>query len=149
MALRDYVDSSGNTISLFRIRFETETSDSVSTGTHVSDSTVAFVAVHTTEAPFRYIHDLFFVTSQEVNGRNEIGLDGQALYVVVRKAVEDAILSVIRTLFLVGISLSLTWLGMMMAVSGEAIYIGIVIIGIGLYLAAGALNIIPSVWNWS
>lgn len=77
-------------------------------------------------------------------------LDPGELYVVVRKAMEDAILSVIGTLLMVGLALVLVWFGMLVAVSAYdtspimALAGGIVVL-VGLYQAASVLGIIPTV----
>ena len=87
--------------------------------------------------------------SEEVDGGGTDMAPGDH-YVVVRKAMEDAILSVIGTLLLVGLSLVLIWFGMMVAVSAYdtsplmALAGGFVVL-VGLYQAASALGIIPPV----
>ena len=76
-------------------------------------------------------------------------LDPGDLYVVIRKAVEDAILNVIGTLFLVGLALVLVWFGGLVAVSASdtsplmAAGGGFVVL-VGLYLTASELGVIPS-----
>lgn len=76
-------------------------------------------------------------------------LDPGDLYVVIRKAVEDANLHVIGTLFMVILALVLVWFGILVAVSANdtsplmAAGGGVVVL-VGLYLAASELGIIPS-----
>ena len=87
-------------------------------------------------------------SAQEPDGGLEFGFDEQALYVVVRKAIEDALLGVIGTLLSVAVGLSLAWFGMAVAASGQstaALAGGIVVAGIGLTLAASAVGIVPSI----
>lgn len=77
-------------------------------------------------------------------------IEPSELYLVVRKAIEDAILNVIGTLLLVGLSLALVWFGMLVAASSyDSSPImalgGVFVVLVGLYQAASALGIIPSV----
>ena len=72
------------------------------------------------------------------------------LYVVVRKAVEDAILGVIGTLLLVGVALVLVWFGIALAASSfgsspPGLVGGILVVLVGFYVAASALDVVPSV----
>ena len=88
--------------------------------------------------------------AQEPDGGQEFGFDEQALYVVVRKAVEDALLGVIGTLVAVLVGFSLAWFGMAVAASGQstaAFVGGIVVTGVGLTLAASAVGLGPSIWD--
>ena len=81
-------------------------------------------------------------------------LDEGALYVVVRKAVEDAILGVIGTLLLVGLALVLVWVGVAMALSSDPtagvvpLVAGVAIALVGLYVAAATLEVIPPIREW-
>ena len=77
-------------------------------------------------------------------------IDSGELYVVVRKAVEDAILGVIGTLLLVGVSIVLIWFGTLVAASAYdsspvVALAGIFMMLVGIYQAASALGIIPHV----
>lgn len=84
----------------------------------------------------------------------EVTLDEGALYVVVRNAVEDALLGVIGTLLLVGVALVLVWVGGAIALgsSGRTGVLPLVLGGavalVGLYLAAATLRVIPPVRQW-
>ena len=84
----------------------------------------------------------------------EVTVDEGALYVVVRKAVEDAVLGVIGTLLLVGLALVLIWIGGAMALgSGREmgpvpILLGTAIALVGLYVAAATLEVIPPIREW-
>ena len=76
-------------------------------------------------------------------------LEPSELYIVVRKAMEDAILNVIGTLLLVGLSLVLVWFGMVVATSSyntsPVIALGgAFVVLVGIYQAASVLGIIPS-----
>lgn len=80
-----------------------------------------------------------------------VGFDEQALYVVVRKAVEDAILGAIGTLLLVGIAIFLVWYGAiiaLMSISTGATLAGVAMVGFGLYLGATTLKVIPPARHW-
>jgi len=83
----------------------------------------------------------------------EVRIDEGALYVVVRKAVEDAMLGVIGTLLLVGVALVLVWVGGAIAISAGvgqplAALLGVAIAAVGLYFAAATLELIPPVREW-
>ena len=83
-------------------------------------------------------------------GRNA-GFDEAALYVVVREAVEDAILGVIGTLLLVGIAFVMVWSGVVAATSTgtpTGIAVGGVLALGGLYLAAATLEVVPPIREW-
>ena len=81
-------------------------------------------------------------------------LDEGALYVVIRKAVEDAILGAIGTLLLVGLALVLVWVGAAMAISSGTrsgvlpAVVGVAIVLVGLYVAAATLEVIPPIREW-
>lgn len=82
-----------------------------------------------------------------------VQLDEGALYVVVRKAVEDALLGVIGTLLLVGVALVLVWVGGAIVVSAGlgqplAVLLGLGIALVGLYFAAATLELIPPLREW-
>ena len=77
-------------------------------------------------------------------------IDEGALYVVIRKAVEDAILDVIGTLLLVGLALVLIWFGIMVTASAFtsnrlAAAGGVFVILFGFYMALSALDMVPSI----
>lgn len=77
-------------------------------------------------------------------------LDEGTLYVVIRKAVEDAILGVIGTLLLVGLALVLVWFGVMVTVSAfnsnrVMAMGGVFVILVGFYVALSALDVVPSI----
>jgi len=83
----------------------------------------------------------------------QVAIDEGALYVVVRKAVEDAVLGVIGTLLLVGVALVLVWIGGAMAVSAGgrqpvATVAGVAIALVGLYVAAASLEVVPPIREW-
>ncbi|GAA0242424.1 hypothetical protein ACFFQF_19910 [Haladaptatus pallidirubidus] len=86
----------------------------------------------------------------EANSRGSDGLNGQELYVVIRKAVEDAILEIIGTLLLLGVALALVWAGIAIAFSGTTfgLVAGIVAIGCGVYFGAATLRIILPIQKW-
>ncbi len=89
--------------------------------------------------------------SVETDGGAEIGFDEAALYGVVRKAVEDAILSAIGTLLLVGVSSVIVWVGVTVLLEADALFgtaFGAAALLLGLYLAAATLKIIPPVRKW-
>ena len=93
-------------------------------------------------------------TDRENSGSAEVGFDEGALYVVIRKAVEDAVLGVIGTLLLVGIALVLVWIGVSMALSADTqtgvlpLVLGGGIALVGVYVAAATLEVIPPVREW-
>lgn len=75
-------------------------------------------------------------------------IDEGTLYVIIRQAVEDAIMGVIGTLLLVGVALVLVWFGVMVTASAfnsnrTAAFGGIFVILIGFYMALSALEMIP------
>ncbi len=75
-------------------------------------------------------------------------LSADELYVVVRKAVEDAIISAVGTLVLVVLSFGLVWLGILVGAQGygqnliQAAAGGFVVL-VGLYMAGTALGVVP------
>lgn len=74
-------------------------------------------------------------------------MDEGTLYLVVRRAVEDAILNVIGTLLLVGVALLMIWVGAMVAVrtpSTGGLVAGTIAILIGLYIGGSTLGVLPS-----
>lgn len=75
------------------------------------------------------------------------GMDEGTLYLVVRRAVEDAILNVIGTLLLVGVALLVIWVGAMVAVrtpSTAGLVAGSIAILIGMYIGGTTLGVVPS-----
>lgn len=83
----------------------------------------------------------------------EVTVDEGALYVVVRRAVEDAVLGVVGTLLLVGVALVLVWVGGAMAVNAGgrqpvATVAGLGIALVGVYIAAASLEVIPPIRKW-
>lgn len=82
-----------------------------------------------------------------------VTIDEAALYVAVRRAVEDAVLGVIGTLLLVGVALVLVWVGGAMAINAGgsqpvAAVAGLAIVLVGVYLAASSLDVIPPILEW-
>ncbi|MDS0301403.1 hypothetical protein NDI76_21985 [Halogeometricum sp. S1BR25-6] len=93
------------------------------------------------------------MTSPEdrTDSEHDVGFDEQALYVVVRKAVEDGILGATGKLVQIGVSVLIVWFGMLSAFSEQSIIASVswvVVAILGLYLIATALEIIPSVRDW-
>ena len=86
--------------------------------------------------------------------QQEVAIDEAALYYVIRRAVEDAILGVIGTLLLVGLGLVLVWIGGAMALSADPetgvlpLVFGGAIALVGLYVAAATLRIVPPIREW-
>ena len=79
------------------------------------------------------------------------GFDEAALYGVVRKAVEDAILGVIGTLLLVGIAAVFVWTGVAVAAQATGpvgAALGGVAVLFGLYLGAATLGVVPPAREW-
>ena len=79
------------------------------------------------------------------------GFDEAALYGVVRKAVEDAILGVIGTLLLLGVAVVILWTGVAVAVQSTGpvgAALGAAAVLFGLYLAAATLEVIPPAREW-
>lgn len=89
--------------------------------------------------------------SPKTDGGYDAGIDEERLYHTVRSAVEDAILNVLGTLFLLGLSLVLVLYGAIVAANAFSggglvpILFGIGLIGAGFYLAAATLELIPSI----
>ena len=85
---------------------------------------------------------------------DDTGFDEQALYRVVRSAVEDAILGVLGTLLLLAIAAVFVWIGgaMLLAAASSASVLslgfGLVFLTFGLFLAAATLDLIPSLAEW-
>jgi len=90
-------------------------------------------------------------TSCETDGGYNTGIDEEILYDTMRSAVEDALLNVLGTLFLLGISLVLVFYGAIAAASALSgggiiqVPIAIGLIGFGFYLAAATLEFVPSI----
>ncbi|MCU4800341.1 hypothetical protein OB920_08150 [Halobacteria archaeon HArc-gm2] len=90
------------------------------------------------------------------DGGAAAGIDEAALYTVVRKAVEDAILGVIGTVLLVGVAFVIAYVGLLgvLASAGSTgaglagVAVGVALIAIGLYLAAATLELIPPIREW-
>lgn len=85
------------------------------------------------------------------DGGSETGFDEGALYVVIRKAIEDAILGVIGTLLLVDLAFVLLWLGIVITgwlESRPGTAFGAIVSLLGLYIGAAALEIIPPIADW-
>ena len=87
----------------------------------------------------------------ETDGGTDPGFDEAALYVVVRDAVEDAILGVLGTLMLVGLGIVMVLAGIGSATStgtpaGGAV--GAVVALVGVYVAASTLEVVPPVSEW-
>lgn len=85
---------------------------------------------------------------------DDTGFDEQALYRVVRSAVEDAILGVLGTLLLLAIAAFFVWFGGGMLLSaastgvGANLGFGIVFLAFGLYLGTRTLNLVPPLGQW-
>ena len=94
------------------------------------------------------------MASPPTDSTDETGFDEQALYRVVRSAVEDAILGVLGTLLLLAIAAFFAWLGGAMLVSAAgagptaSLGFGIVFLAFGLYLGAATLDLVPSLREW-
>lgn len=76
-------------------------------------------------------------------------LSGEELYVVIRRAVEDAILSAVGSLILALLGFGIIWIGMVIGVEslGQNILqvgAGGFLVLFGLYIAGTALDLIPS-----
>lgn len=90
-------------------------------------------------------------TTTRADGRGDPGFDEVALYGVVRKAVEDAILGAVGTILLVGVAFVLVLVGATTAVRTPGL--GGVLFGsaaalFGLYLAGSTLGLIPPAREW-
>lgn len=89
--------------------------------------------------------------ADRTDGGTDPGFDEVALYAVVRKATEDAILGAVGTLLLVGIAFVVVWVGITVLVSTPnlpGIGFGVLAILLGVYLAAATLGVIPPVREW-
>jgi len=85
------------------------------------------------------------------DGGVDPGFDEAAMYVVVRDAVEDAILGVIGTLLLVGIAFVAVWAGGVAIVQSQtpaSIAFGVLAIAFGFYLAGSSLGVVPPARGW-
>jgi hypothetical protein len=84
----------------------------------------------------------------KVDGGTAAGFDGGTLYTVIQAAVKDALLDVVGTLLLVGIAFVIVVAGgqaLLRSASlvGTAGSLGLVALGV--YIAAAALELIPSI----
>jgi hypothetical protein len=83
--------------------------------------------------------------------RPDPGFDEVAMYRVVRKAVEDAILGAVGTILLVGVAFVLVGTGASIAIQAggwTGVAIGAAVTLFGLYLAGATLELIPPVREW-
>jgi hypothetical protein len=90
-------------------------------------------------------------SAEEPDGGRDVDFDEQVLYLVVRKAVEDAIIGVLGTLSLLVVAFVVVWIGATFAVSGQStvgLVAGIAVVVFGFYLAAVALELVSPVWDW-
>lgn len=86
------------------------------------------------------------------DGGTDPGFDETALYRVVRAAMKDALLDVIGTLLLVGIAFVLVAMGGQVLLGADAVTsasIGVVLVLVGLYVAAATLEVIPPIREWA
>ena len=96
----------------------------------------------------------FSMASPPTESTDDTGFDEQALYRVVRSAVEDAILGVLGTLLLLAIAAFFVWLGGAMLVSAASggvtasLGFGLVFLAFGLYLGAATLDLVPPLREW-
>jgi hypothetical protein len=84
-------------------------------------------------------------------GENQFaGFDEGAMYVVVRGAVKDALLDVLKTVVLV-------WVGIVVALAGVdivgqaslgTVVFGALVTGVGIYLVAAPRGFVPPVQEW-
>ena len=94
------------------------------------------------------------MASPPTESTDDTGFDEQALYRVVRSAVEDAILGVLGTLLLLAIAAFFVWVGgAMLLAAAEAgltlnLGFGIVFLAFGLYLGAATLDLVPPLREW-
>jgi hypothetical protein len=85
------------------------------------------------------------------DGGADPGFDEAALYRVVRRAVEDAILGVLGTLLLLAVAFVIVSAGFSLAVgslSPVGVAVGAAAVAYGFYLAAATLGVIPPVREW-
>ena len=85
------------------------------------------------------------------DGGTDPGFDEARLYNVVRAAMKDAMLDVIGTLLLVGLSFALVAMGGQVLLQADAVTsgaVGGVLVLVGLYIAAATLELIPPVREW-
>mgnify|MGYP000427527662 CR=1 FL=1 len=92
-------------------------------------------------------------TSSELcsDGGTDPGFDEARLYNVVRAAMKDALLDVIGTLLLVGLSFVLVAMGGQILLQADAVTsgaVGGVLVLVGLYIAAATLELIPPIREW-
>ena len=86
----------------------------------------------------------------KTDGGHDLVLE-EELYLVVRRAVTDALLDVIGTLVLLGFALGLVWVGGRLALEGGStgfVAAGGAAIVVGTLLAALTLELIPPVRHW-
>jgi len=94
------------------------------------------------------------MTTSPTESTDDTGFDEQALYRVVRSAVEDAILGVLGTLLLLAIAAFFVWVGGAMLLSAAeagltlSLGFGLVFLAFGLYLGAATLDLVPSLREW-
>lgn len=89
--------------------------------------------------------------ADRTDGGTDAGFDEGALYLVVRRAVEDALLGVIGTLLLVGTALVVVAVGVSVAVQSRnvpSVVLGAGVALFGVYLAAATLGVIPPLRQW-
>ncbi|MFB6353283.1 MAG: hypothetical protein ABEJ92_04285 [Halobacteriales archaeon] len=90
-------------------------------------------------------------TTAGTDGRLDPGFDEVALYGVVRKAVEDAILGAVGTILLVGVAFVLVVVGATAAFrtpSPAGVASGVGVSLLGLYLASSTLGLVPPMREW-
>lgn len=78
-------------------------------------------------------------------------LDEATLYAIVRNAVEDALLSVIGTVLLVGTAFVLVAFGAQAVLGSASVAgaaVGVAIAAVGVYIAAATLELIPPLRDW-
>jgi small-conductance mechanosensitive channel len=84
-------------------------------------------------------------------GGTELEIDEGALYVVVRKAVEDAILGVIERVLLVVLAFFVVWGGIVIAGAGTSTLTagaGVAVVALGFYVGAATFGLVPPVAEW-
>jgi hypothetical protein len=90
-------------------------------------------------------------STSKTDGGVAPGFDEATLHFVVRSAVEDALLSVIGTLLLVGVACVIIMTGasiFLAPISPLGKIIGAILVVVGFYIAGVTLEIIPSVSDW-
>ena len=79
------------------------------------------------------------------------GFDEDRLYEVVAQAVEDAVISAIWTVIMVGIAVALVWVGIAVVVANPTplgLIFGAITILAGFYVAGTRLDVIAPVRSW-